>query len=306
MEGEVIVREIRWDGEAETKTLARICHEAFTNVAETHGGMPSDFPSLEIAASFIGSCRAQRASVWGFVALLGSTILGSNYVHGANGGDVASIGPISVDVNHSGRNVGRKLMDAALNKAKSLMPKSIRLVQTGYNLRSLSLYTKLGFDVQEHLVTLNNAKSATFAQQVDMLNLSLRQAVESDVGAMNSLCFQVCGIRRIGDVRQAIDSGSGKVVVTTASSSSEEELVGYCTGLGYIHHAVALSNDALKLMIISQRGSIGGTGFNIPSRNSELFRWCLSMGFVVQQSLTLMSMGYYEEPNGYWLPSIGF
>jgi hypothetical protein len=33
-------------------------------------------------------------------------------------------------------------------------------------------------------------------------------------------------------------------------------------------------------------------------------RWCLGKGLRVTQSLTLMTMGLYSEPQGAWLPSI--
>ena len=41
-----------------------------------------------------------------------------------------------------------------------------------------------------------------------------------------------------------------------------------------------------------------------PSRNGELFRWCLSRGLKNVQPMTLMSHGLYSEPGGPFLPSI--
>jgi hypothetical protein len=42
----------------------------------------------------------------------------------------------------------------------------------------------------------------------------------------------------------------------------------------------------------------------VPSRNSELFRWCLAHGLKVVEPMTLMSLGLYNEPKGAFLPSI--
>ncbi|MGH8057901.1 MAG: GNAT family N-acetyltransferase, partial [Candidatus Entotheonellia bacterium] len=47
-----------------------------------------------------------------------------------------------------------------------------------------------------------------------------------------------------------------------------------------------------------------GPGFLLPTRNGELFRWCLAHGLRVVQPLTLMSMGLYNEPQGVFLSSI--
>jgi hypothetical protein len=56
--------------------------------------------------------------------------------------------------------------------------------------------------------------------------------------------------------------------------------------------------------IIAASDSIVGPGILVPSRNSELFRWCLASGLRVVQPMTLMSMGLYNEPKGAFLPSV--
>ena len=47
-------------------------------------------------------------------------------------------------------------------------------------------------------------------------------------------------------------------------------------------------------------------GLLLPSRNGEVFRWCLARGLRVVQPMTLMSLGLYNEPRGAFLPSILF
>jgi hypothetical protein len=51
---------------------------------------------------------------------------------------------------------------------------------------------------------------------------------------------------------------------------------------------------------------IAGPGMLVPTRNSDLFHWCLAQGLRVVQPMTLMSVGLYQEPSGAWLPSILF
>jgi hypothetical protein len=80
-------------------------------------------------------------------------------------------------------------------------------------------------------------------------------------------------------------------------------IVGYTTGIGYFGHAVAASDDALKALIAAAP-EFGGPGFNLPVRNGAVFRWALDQGLRVVQTMTLMTIGTYNEPKIAWLPSV--
>jgi hypothetical protein len=56
--------------------------------------------------------------------------------------------------------------------------------------------------------------------------------------------------------------------------------------------------------LIAAAPEYGGPGLLLPTRNGELFRWCLENGLHVVQTMTLMSLGLYGEPRGAYLPSI--
>ena len=56
--------------------------------------------------------------------------------------------------------------------------------------------------------------------------------------------------------------------------------------------------------LIATTESFGGPGMIVPTRNAELFRWCIEKGLRVLQPLTLMTIGLYNEPAGAYLPSI--
>ncbi len=43
-------------------------------------------------------------------------------------------------------------------------------------------------------------------------------------------------------------------------------------------------------------GLLSHPGFLLPTRNAELFRWCLEHDRRVVQQMTLMSLGTYQEP----------
>ena len=44
--------------------------------------------------------------------------------------------------------------------------------------------------------------------------------------------------------------------------------------------------------------------FLLPTRQAELFRWCLDEGLRVVKPMTYMAIGEYREPDGCWIPSV--
>ena len=73
--------------------------------------------------------------------------------------------------------------------------------------------------------------------------------------------------------------------------------------LGFFGHAVAETNLDLQALIASA-SSFAGSGIIVPTRNAQLFRWCLEHGLRVVEPITLMTVGLYNEPEGTNLPSI--
>jgi hypothetical protein len=73
--------------------------------------------------------------------------------------------------------------------------------------------------------------------------------------------------------------------------------------MAFFGHTVAESNLDLQALIAAADG-FGGPGILVPTRNAELFRWCLANGLRVVEPMTLMSIGLYNEPAGAFLPSI--
>jgi hypothetical protein len=42
----------------------------------------------------------------------------------------------------------------------------------------------------------------------------------------------------------------------------------------------------------------------LPTRQANLFRWCLHQGMRAIKPMTLMTMGRYQEPEGCYFPSV--
>ncbi|WP_437852847.1 GNAT family N-acetyltransferase [Sorangium sp. So ce363] len=265
-----------------------ICYDAFKTIAEQHG-FPPDLPSPEAATALLAGLLAHPC-FYAVVAELDGRVVGSNFLDERS--TVAGIGPITVDPAIQNRAVGRQLMQHVLDRVTQQRYPGVRLVQAAYHSRSLSLYARLGFVAREPLSIMQGAPLA-----VQVPGYSVRPATERDLDACNQVCVQVHGHDRRGELLDAIKQGTATIV------EHGGRITGYATPVAFFGHAVGETNDALKALI-GAASAFPGPGFLLPTRNGELFRWCLNHGLRVVQPMTLMSVGLYNEPAGAFLPSI--
>jgi hypothetical protein len=92
---------------------------------------------------------------------------------------------------------------------------------------------------------------------------------------------------------------------TASVVERQGRITGYSTGVGFMGHSVGETNEDLMALIGAAK-EFQGPGFLLPTRNSELMRWCLKNGLKIVQPMTLMSKGLYQEPKGAFLPSVLF
>lgn len=268
----------------------QICYEAFSTINASHG-FPCDFPSPEATVGLL-SMIFSAPGVYGVVAESGGRIVGSNGMD--ERAIIAGIGPITVDPAAQNLGVGRKLMEAVMARAKERGAAGTRLVQAAFHNRSLSLYTSLGFVVREPLSCIQGPPP-----RLSVPGYAVRPAKSTDLDACNTLAHRVHGFDRGADLAQNIEQGKATVVERGG------RVTGYATQLAFSGHATAETNLDMQLLIASAE-SFGGPGILVPSRNSNLLRWCLGNGLRVVQPMTLMSFGLYNDPAGAWLPSVLF
>jgi predicted N-acetyltransferase YhbS len=268
----------------------RICFEAFKTISEAHN-FPPDFPAPEAAIGLL-SFLLSKSEVYSAVAEVEGKVVGSNFLW--EQGMIAGVGPITIDPAAQNIAVGRRLMDEVLRRVEKRGFAGVRLVQAAYHNRSLSLYTKLGFDTREPLSLMNGpAPNQKIAGHV------VRKANDNDRAACRELCLKVHGHDRDGELVDAIKEGTATVV------EHDGRITGYATSVSFLGHALGQSNEDLKALI-GATAEFAGPGFLLPTRNGELLRWCLANGLRVVQPMTLMSKGLYNEPSGAFLPSIIF
>jgi len=280
---------IRQGTPADAAACGRILYDAFKSIGEQHN-FPPDFPSVE-AATGVTSMLLSHPGFYGVVGEQDGRIVGSNFLDERS--PIAGIGPISIDPAFMNRTLGRQLMQDVMDRAAERGFRGVRLVQIAWHYRSLVLYTKLGFETRE---TLSALQGAPLGFRIP--GYHVRPAHANDLAACNALCVRVHGHDRGGDLADAISQGAAHVV------ERHGRITGYATGIGWFHHAVAETNDDLKALV-GAAPAIAGPGFLLPSRNGELFRWCLNHGLRVVAQATLMTTGLYNEPaGGVYLPSI--
>jgi GNAT superfamily N-acetyltransferase len=265
-----------------------ICFEAFAAINRQHG-FPPDFPTAEVGMSII-EMLFSHPGFYCVVAEAEGRIVGSNCLEERS--VIAGVGPITIAPEAQNRSIGRMLMRAVLDRARERNFPGIRLLQAAFHNRSLSLYTKLGFDAREPVSVMQGPP-----MKRAMEGCLVRPAREEDLAAANRVCERVHGHSRAAELGEGIRAGTAVVV------ERHKRITGYASAFGYFGHAAAECNLDLQALIAAA-DSFGGPGILVPTRNSDLFRWCLENGLRVVHPLTLMTIGLYSEPMGAYLPSI--
>jgi len=273
---------------ADADACGVICYNAFAAINQLHN-FPPDLPAPEIGKHLIGMIFS-HPGFFCVVAEHNGKIIGSNCLDERN--PIAGVGPITIDPEAQNVGAGRQLMHAVMNRAAERKFAGVRLVQAAFHARSMSLYAKLGFDIQEPLVVMQGPAIHEVPG-----GYSVRAAQISDLQACDNLCTKVHGHHRSGELSDAINQREALI------AEHNGRICAYSSTVGFFGHSVAESNEGLQALI-GAADAFAGPGFLLPVRNTELFRWCLNHGLRVVEPMTLMSLGLYNAPAGPFLPSI--
>jgi predicted N-acetyltransferase YhbS len=278
----------------DVEACGRICFKAFKNLADRHH-FPPDFPSPEFSVQIAASFFANPL-IYSIVAENeDGEIVGSNYLWEYD--TIRAVGPVSVDPDKQAKGAGRVLMEAVLERGAGSA--GIRLVQDAFNTASMSLYAKLGFDVKEPLVMIAGLVSGDVPAGVEV-----RPIREEDVGQCAELCRKTLGVERTNELKNT------PPILTSFVAVRDGRVTAYASAPHFwaLNYAVAESEEDMQA-VLTGAGNLGGAqpiSFLLPTRQANLFRWCLKQGMRVIKPSTLMSTGGYEEPRGCFLPSVGY
>ncbi|MDQ6811620.1 MAG: GNAT family N-acetyltransferase [Actinomycetota bacterium] len=282
----VTLREVKPE---DAKECARICFEAFGGI-DDHHRFPRSFPSLEFAEglmqAFVGS-----PLTWGVVAERDGRIVGSNFLH--EGDPIGGVGPISVDPDHQSGGVGRKLMEAVIERGKGAP--GTRLLQDSYNMLSLSLYASLGFEEREPVVRMSGKPANGPVEGIEV-----RPLREADLDECGTLCKKVHGFERTNELRAAMHAFAPYVALRDGRVSA------YSTTLTFwpMAHGVAETDEDMQALLRGVAAAVEDPLAILVPLRSGLFHSCLSEGLRSLKPMNLMTLGSYQEPHGSWFPSV--
>ncbi|MFN2615801.1 MAG: GNAT family N-acetyltransferase [Thermoleophilaceae bacterium] len=280
---------LRSPGPADADECARICFEAFGAIHDQHR-FPRDFPALEMAAGMVGMMIPSPGH-WGVVAERDGRIMGSNFLDERD--PIRGVGPITVDPHGQNAGVGRKLMEAVLERGGGAV--GIRLLQDGFHMRSLSLYASLGFEVKEPVVVVQGRPRSG-----PVAGVEVRPLEERDLDECEALCKRVHGFERTGELRDAIHAFAPLVAIRNG------RVVAYATTVTFwpMAHGVAESDEDMAALLLGAAASVEEPLALLAPLRWPLFRWCLGEGLRLVKPMNLMAVGEYREPQAAWFPSV--
>ena len=274
---------------SDAHACGQIMYEAFKGIADSHG-FPPDFPATG-AATGLAKALIAKPSVFGVVAEEEGRVLGSNFLQ--EGDVIRGVGPITVDARVQGSGVGRQLMQAVLDRAKGAA--GVRLLQDSFNMSSIALYASLGFEVREPLLVMTGNPQGRLPK-----GTTVRVMGEQDLAACEALCIKVHGISRRSDLVDALDS------FTPIVAERHGRITAYMTAPGFwiANHGMAESEGDMRALILGAADAALPVSFLMPTRQTDLFLWCLKKGLKAIKPMTLMTIGEYRVPNGPYMPSV--
>jgi GNAT superfamily N-acetyltransferase len=269
----------------------RICYEGFRTVCERHG-FPPLFSSVEDATQRVGNF-IRHPSVFGVVAEADDgRIVGFNFLSERD--PIRAVGPIVIDPAVQGHGIGRRLMDAVLERAQDA--RGVRFVQDSFNVLSLSLYAALGFEAKENLVVLSGTPSSAPSSLWE-----IRHLMASDIAGCEALHESVHGYQRTNELRDALATGTP--IVALRDGRVRAYMAAPTVWLA--NHGVAEAEDDMQALLLGAARMAGQPiSFLMPIRRAALFRWCLTQGFRAIRPMTLMTIGEYRDPQGSYFPSV--
>jgi predicted N-acetyltransferase YhbS len=273
---------------SDIEPCARILFNAFGTIAAQHN-FPPDIPSIEVGTELM-TMLLTHPHFFSVVAELDGKIVGSNFLDERSA--IAGVGPITVEPTIQNRGLGRRLMEAVLDRAREKAHPGVRLLQSAYHGRSLALYSTLGFQVREGIACMQGSPIGA-----SLASYPVRAAREEDLEACDRICRFVHGHDRYRELLDAVQLGTAKIV------EHDGRITGYATDFGFFGHAAAETTRDLTALI-SSASAFTGPGILVPMRNAPLFQWCLHQRLKIVQVLTLMTRGLYNEPAGAYLPTI--
>jgi predicted N-acetyltransferase YhbS len=278
--------------------LARIAFESFRGIQAGHN-FPLDLPTPETALMMLRMLTS-RPDFYGVAAMLDGKLVGSNFTQLSDA--VSGVGPITVEISNQERGIGKALMQHIIDYSLKNHGPMVRLMQDSFNMRSLSLYTSLGYRVVEPIVLMAYSP----AEKADD---TVRPLQETDADACDALCRRICKVSRRNELMAMIQHGSESGFIPHgrfAGSALRAYLIP-----GFIGHGVG---ETAGDLLITARQSARRTPppahrLFVPTRRGTFLREAVKQKMRCIKPMNLMALGPYETADAnhaVWSPSIAY
>jgi predicted N-acetyltransferase YhbS len=266
-----------------------VLHAAQSDLAARHGLVPDVASAAEAAAHAAALLR--DPGVFGVVAELAGQVVGASFLQERD--EVRGIGPTAVSPSLQGAGIGRRLMTAVLDRAEGVG--SARLVQDASSLPATALHAALGFEVKAPLILLQGHPRAVADPAV-----RVRAMREGDVETCDGLFAAAHGLSRLQELRHGLRHRSPLV------AERHGRITGYLAAPWEwrANHAVAeTAADMMAMLAGAAALRSAPVGLLLPSRQSDVLRWCLEAGMRAVKPMLLLARGTYRVPARCWAPS---
>ncbi|WP_137176625.1 GNAT family N-acetyltransferase [Roseomonas sp. AR75] len=273
----------------DAEACGRVLHAAQRDLASRHGVEPA-FASAAVAAARAAGWLADPA-FFAVVAEHAGEVVGVGFLQERD--EIRGIGPTAVAPRHQMAGIGRRLLRALLDRAEGAA--GARLVQDAAAMPAAALHAALGFEVKAPLLLLEGCPRDP-AEPGE----GVRPMRPEDVTACDALHAAAHGVGRAQEIRHVLEAGAPLVL------ERRNRIAAYLTApedWQANHGAAETAADLIALLAGAARRGQGRLGLLVPSRQSDVLRWCLQAGMRAVKPMVLLARGSYRVPARCWVPS---
>ena len=229
--------------------------------------------------------------VWGVVAEIDGRIVGSNFLDERD--PIRGVGPITVDPEGQNAGVGRRLMEAVIERGKDASehpPRSGRLSH------ALALALHVARLRRHRVLHPDEGKPRGGPAAASRCGRS----TEDDLEECEALCTKVHGFARTGALRDAMQA------FTPFGALRDGRIVAYALDARFwpMAYGVAETEEDMKALLLGAAAAGDEPIALLVPLQSGLFRWALEQGLRAVKPMNVMARGEYSEPSGSWFPSV--
>jgi ribosomal protein S18 acetylase RimI-like enzyme len=281
---------------SEVPVVARIFRAAFNEIYERRGYGP--IVADESVGRVIAETYLDHDPQHCLVVELDGRVAGSGFLHPR--GEVAGIGPITIDPKLQAQGLGRLLVGELCRRADQLEIPSLRLVQDAFNENSYALYASMGFVSRRVL-----ARASFLARPAGRARV-IRPASKDDLPLIERLEQECLGISRRRD--HELLRRTGELFVLDGTAGLEGWLARIVRGsVAVLGPVLSRTSEGMCQLVADASADLPAATHMrllLPSECSELFAELGPQGLEIYSLCNYMVRGSFGGIRGYYAPTL--